>query len=161
MCRRCGAPLHHEHELTRVTIPATLARRRSASRAAAGSAAPAGAIHSDPAAAPIVLRSAAPDTLLPGALPRPDNLLPRPPSSSGTRAHVDTRAPKDHPHLLAIAVAGVVLTLGLLALWPVFSSDTSPTASSTAQEQARATSLLRTVVGGARTLFAPRRSFTA
>jgi hypothetical protein len=162
MCRRCGAPLHQELELTRVAIPATLARRRSAARAAAGSAAPAGATHSDPAAAPVVLRSSAPDTLLPGALPRPDNLLPRVPGSSGARAHVDTRAPKDRRYLVVIAVAGVALTVGLLALWPVvFGSDPAPPVSSTVQqEQARATSLLRTVVGGARTLFAPRGSFT-
>ena len=162
MCRRCGAPLHHELEETRVTIPATLARRRLASRAAAGSAARAGATHSDPAEAPGTLRSSAPDTLLPGALPRLDSLLPRPQRSSGARAHVETRAPKDRRYRLVIAVAGVALTVGLLALWPVvFKSDTRPAASSTAQqEQARATNLLRTVVGGARTLFAPRRSFT-
>jgi hypothetical protein len=164
MCRRCGAPLHHELELKRVTIPANLARRRSASRSAARSAAPAGATHSDPAEAPGALRSSAPDTLLPGALPRLDSLLPRPPRSSGAPAltTVAALARKERRYLLVIAVTGVALMIGLLALWPVvFKSDTHPAASSTAQEeQARATSLLRTVVGGARTLFAPRRSFT-
>jgi hypothetical protein len=156
MCRRCGAPLHHDLELKRVTIPANLARRRSASR----SAAPASATSSDAAAADAAFRSSAPDTLLPGALARPDNFVPRPPRSTGARARVATLAPKERRYLLVTAVAGVALTIGLLAVWPVvFSSGTSPP-STAQQEQARATSLLRTVVGGARTLFAPRRSFT-
>ncbi|MDP9332616.1 MAG: hypothetical protein M3Q30_04800 [Actinomycetota bacterium] len=147
--------------MTRVTIPATLARRRSASRVAARSAAPAGATRSDAAVAEAAFRSSGPDTLLPGAPPRADNLLPRP-RRRRPRALVEALARKERRYLLVIVVAGVALTIGLLAVWPVvFKSDTPPAASSTVQqEHARATSLLRTVVGGARTLFAPRRSFT-
>jgi hypothetical protein len=175
MCRRCGAPLHNEPEVTRVTIPSALARRRSASRVATPSPAATDATRSAAAVADATFRSSAPDTLLPGALPRLDNLLPRltpskpaqptVPARTRTRARgrgrVGALSRQQWRYLLVIVVVGGALTIGLLAVWPVvFGSDTPSSASSTAQqEQLRATSLLRTVVGGARTLFAPRHSF--
>jgi hypothetical protein len=170
-CRRCGAALHNEPEATRVRIPSTLARRRSAAGVATNSPAPTRTTRSVAAVAEAAFRSPAPDTLLPGALPRPDNLLPRPPRSTPaqpmmpararTLARVEALARKQWRHLVVIVVVGGALTMGLVALWPVvFGSDKPSAASRTAQqEQVRATRLLSTVVGGARSLFASGHSF--
>jgi hypothetical protein len=112
-----------------------------------------------------------PDTLLPGAMPRPDNLLPRATRSApvqrplpaqvrtGMRPRVAAFAKAQRRHVLAIVIVGVALTMSLIAAWPVVFSGDTPSAATNAADQARATGLLRTVVGGGRTLFAPRHSF--
>jgi hypothetical protein len=179
MCRRCGAPLHSdEPEVTRVARPPTLARRRSV-KGGSGVATP-----PRPAATPRNIADAAfrrsqPDTLLPGSWSRPDNLLPRPSPSTPERraASPEARAgivakargiavragalTRKHPRPVLVGVAvGVALASSLVAVWPtVFGSGTNPTASGAAQ-QARATDLLRTVVGGGVILFAQHHSFT-
>jgi hypothetical protein len=114
-----------------------------------------------------------PDTLLPGSMTRPDNLLPhatrstpvqRPvptPVHAGTRmrTRVAAFAKAQRRHLLAIVIVGVALTMSLIAAWPVVFGGDTPSAATSAADQARATGVLRTVVGGGRTLFAPRHSF--
>ena len=117
----------------------------------------------------------APDTLLPGAMPRPDNLLPRATRSTsaqrplpaqvrtgmgtGIRTRVAAFAKAQRRHFLAIVIVGIALTMSLIAAWPVVFSADTPSAATSAADQARATSLLRAVVSGGRTLFAPRHSF--
>jgi hypothetical protein len=173
MCRRCGAPLHTDIEDARVTIPPTIAKLRAAHLGVPPRTPAKGAPRAAATVAEPVFGSSVPDTLLPGALARPDNLLPRPPHSAPARPMVPARAVATHPvgvgelvqahwrHLVAIVVVGGALTMGLVALWPVvFGSDGSSAASRRAQqEQVRATTLLTTVVGGARTLFATRHTF--
>jgi hypothetical protein len=170
MCRRCGAPLHHDDsEDARLMLPAGLARRRAG----------AGLANQRPGASPVApgaiaapaFGSSRPDNLLPGAMPRPDNLLsrasrprpippPAPPSRSAkARTRVGAIAGKHWRRILVLVVVAIALVVSLVEVWPVvFRSDATPAASSAAQ-YARATALLRTVAGGGRTLFAPNRSF--
>jgi len=172
MCRRCGAPLHTDVEDARVTIPPTIAKLRAAHMGAPPRTPSKGAPRAAAAVAEPVFGSPAPDTLLPGALARPDNLLPRAPHSAPALPVVPARAVATHHvgvggmvqahwrHLVAIVVVGGALTTGLVALWPVVFGSDGPSASRRAQqEQVRATTLLTTVVGGARTLFATRHTF--
>jgi hypothetical protein len=69
---------------------------------------------------------------------------------------------RKHPRPVLVGVAvGVALASSLVAVWPtVFGSGTTPAAASAAQ-QARATDLLRTGVGGGAILFAQHHSFTS
>ena len=63
--------------------------------------------------------------------------------------------------MLVLVVVAAALTMSLIAVWPVvFStkSNASFAPSSAAQEKV-ATAVLRTVVGGGRTLYAPHQSF--
>jgi hypothetical protein len=187
MCRRCGAPLHREGEDARLTLPAGLNRRRTIAAVATrppGAPARPSTETSNPttsataaaAAAVVAFPSPTPDTLLPGAMPRPDNLLPRatrsrpapvaaahPPAGARARFSAVARAgavAREHwRRVVVLVIVAVALVMSLVAVRPVvFGADAAPTASSAAQ-QARATSLLRTVVGGGRTLFAPKHSF--
>ena len=63
--------------------------------------------------------------------------------------------------MLGVVVVAVALTMSVVAVWPVFfsSDSTSPTKSVSAAQEAVATDLLRTVVGGGRTLWSPHHSF--
>ena len=171
MCRRCGAPLKHEGEDAPLTLPAGLARRRAA---AVATRAPAATSMSKAATAAAALahQSSTPDTLLPGALPRPDHLLPRAtrprapaPASPSTRAARSDRAGsragaivgKHWRRILVLAIVVVALVMSLVAAWPVvFDSSAAPPASSA---ETRSITLLRTVIGGGRTLYAPAQSF--
>jgi hypothetical protein len=136
------------------------------------------------------------DTLLPGALPRPDNLLPRPvrsaattarpaPDDLGPRRAPDDFGPRRAPvsptrkrtagraslaafarvhwrRIIVVVVVAIALTVSLTAVWPVvFRKDVNSTpfpAASAAREQV-ATDLLRTVVGGGRTMYAPGHTY--
>jgi len=169
MCRRCGAPLHHdEGETARLRVPAELARRRAG---AVATRAPSTSTPAPTAIGAAAFGSSRRDNLLPGALPRPDHLLPRatrtrpvrPPARPSGAARAGTRlgtvAGKHWRRILVLVVVAVALVASLFAVWPVvFHTDTTPAAASTAQ-YARATGLLRTVVGGGRTLFATHQSF--
>lgn len=157
MCRRCGAPLHSEPEQTRVAIPPALVRRRSLKGGSGVTTAPSNTATPSTVAAPAFRRSQ-PDTLLPGAWTRPDNLLPRAsPSTPARRARARTYR---RPVLVGVGVC-VVITLSLVAVLPaVFSSGTTSATASAAQ-QLRATGLLRTVIGGAAILFAQHHSFAS
>ena len=206
MCRRCGAPVHSDPETTRVAVPSSLQRRGSVGTGSVGGATGVatsgrpGAAAGDPlsqaasqaaaGAAAAVFRGLSSDTLLPGAFPRPDNLLPRatrpnptPAPPARRSASQDTLAPsaprarrgrrvtrsgivgiaRNHwRRILVVVVVGVALTMSVVAVWPVAFSNNSPASTvgaTSAAREARATSLLRTVVGGGRTLFAPRHSF--
>lgn len=180
MCRRCGAPLHSdEPEVTRVSRPPTLARRRSV-KGGSGVATPARRAATPRKVAGVAFRRSPPDTLLPGSWARPDNLLPRTSPSTPARhaASAEARAgivgaargiagragalTRKHPRSVLVGVAvGVALASSLVAVWPtVFGSGTTPAAASAAQ-QARAADLLRTVVGGGAILFAQHHSFTS
>jgi hypothetical protein len=127
--------------------------------------------------------SSAPDTLMPGAMPRPDHLLPRATRAgrvaqsataraagrvgAGTaRRRVTVRAvlrfARKHWHrLVALAIIGVALTMSVLAVRPVLFAgslpSTAPLAGTTADARARA--LLRTGLGGGRSLLAVRHSY--
>src|SRR5258707_67768 len=96
MCRRCGAPLHTDIEDARVTIPPTLAKLRDSHLAAPPRNRARGAPPPAAAVAEPVFGSPAPDPPLPGALARPDNLLPRPPHSAPARPVVPARAVATH-----------------------------------------------------------------
>src|SRR5438128_9669542 len=148
MCRRCGAPLHTDMEDARVTIPPTIAKLRAAHIGVPPRTPSKGAPHAAAAVAEPAFGSPAPDTLLPGALARPDNLLPRPPHSAPARPVVPTHVVATHRvsvgglvqqhwrHLVAIVVVGGALTTGLVALWPVvFGSDGPSAASRRAQQE--------------------------
>src|SRR4051794_4442746 len=89
-CRRCGAALKIGPESTRITIPSTMHRRQSAPGGAITAAPPIVRpdARSDTPARPYAAPASTPagmaaalqrraDTRLPGAFPRPDNLLPR------------------------------------------------------------------------------------
>jgi hypothetical protein len=188
MCRRCGAPLHSVQETTRVAVPSTMHRKRNGIGLATQQSP---AAQSSLAAVAAAARNGPHDTLLPGALPRPDNLLPRPtrsaptpppaptPSRESTRrpkakrtrrgrrkraplgTRVSTSARKHWRRILVLLVVGVALTMSLIAAWPVvFSTDNHPNiAPSSAAQELVATGVLRTVVGGGRSLYAPRNSF--
>jgi hypothetical protein len=121
-------------------------------------------------------RSPTPDTLLPGALPRPDHLLPRAtrskpvlpaatPARGATRTRADARTRaraivRAHwRRVVVLVVVTVALVMSVVAAWPVvFGTDAAPVAAR-ATPEARATALLRTVVGGGRALFATSHSF--
>ena len=179
MCRRCGAPLHNLSEVTAVTIPSNLPRRRSAlGTATAARPAPPRSPAAEMAAS--IARDAPTDTLLPGALPRRDNLLPRatarpaaPPqarpapgrapvrtATRAGRAHALTAFARRHwRRALVTAIVAVALTMSLFAVWPVVFSASSTGTGSAAAQETRATSLLRTVATGAHALYAPKHTF--
>lgn len=170
MCRRCGAPLHPD-ESNRIALPATLTRRATVATAAAPTTPIATAAAA--AGAPAAFRESPSDTLIPGAMPRPDNLLPRPARAKAAPARVQhhVHAPADTVtraasmgrshwrHILVLAIVAVALTTSLVAVWPVVFRANSSSPASSAVADARASGLLRTVVAGGRTLFAPHRSF--
>jgi hypothetical protein len=185
MCRRCGAPLHRDGEDAPLTLPAGLARRRRSLSAVATKSPKTLTPGSKAAIAAASFGSSTPDNLLPGAMPRPDNLLPRAtrstrstPSTPSTRStpprpepmskerlsvrtgtRVGTIVGNHWRRILVLAVVAAALATSLIAGWPVaFGGSTTP-ASSSATQYARATGLLRTVVGGGRTLFASQHSF--
>ena len=62
-------------------------------------------------------------------------------------------------HGLVLVIVAVALTMSLVAVWPVVFGAGSASPASSAVADARASGLLRTVVGGGRTLFTPHRSF--
>ena len=193
MCRRCGAPLKRDGADAPLTVPAGLARRRSAAAVvtrAPGAPAPTSTptpqstSKAAAAAAALASRTPTPDTLLPGAMPRPDNLLPRatrsraaapssvpvsPPVRGGPSVRTGTRAGrilgKHWRRIVVLAVVAAALAMSLVAAWPVvFDHTSAPDASaesvaSSAGAQARSISLLRTVVGGGRALYATGHSF--
>ncbi len=178
MCRRCGTPVRGETEVTRVTVPVTLPRRRSATAIATPQPpAPAPTAAASAIAATAAFGSAPRDTLLPGALSRPDNLLPRTARSKpalrpahsrpARRPHAGARTPttaialarKHGRHVLVLVIVGAALTTSGIAMWPVAFPASPPSATSDAAAHARAISLLRTVVGGGRALFAAHHSF--
>ena len=187
LCRRCGAPLHtRARGHAGSTVPAALAPaaiggRRSDDDHDAAPGPAAASAPTPPRLAAAAASGARPaDTLLPGALPRPDNLLPRatrrrPRAARGRRGRrriaasrrIVRRIVRRSPHrfarehwrrILVLAVVAVALTLSLVAVWPVlFRSESRPAARehrAASAREARATGLLRTVVGGGRTLFA-------
>lgn len=160
LCRRCGAPLHSEPEQARVTLPPTLVRRRTPKGGSGVAAAPSNTAPTNTATpstvAAAAFRRSPPDTLLPGAWTRPDNLLPRAgPSTPARRARARTYR---RPVLVGVGVC-VVIALSLVAVLPaVFSSGTT-SATASASQQLRATGLLRTVIGGAAILFTQHHSF--
>jgi hypothetical protein len=106
-------------------------------------------------------------------MPRPDNLLPRAtrstpvqrpvpaPVHAGTRVRTSVAAfvKAQRRHSLAIVIVAVALTVSLIAAGPVVFGGDTPSAATSAADQAHATRVLRTVVSGGRTLFAPRHSF--
>ena len=193
MCRRCGAPLQSGPEADRVTLPSTMHRRRTAAGGVAGIpgitkvATP--VYPPAPMAAAAAARSGPADTLLPGALPRPDNLLPRPVRGATTtppRAADDlgsSRAARERARaqarispaaravafgrlhwrrILGIAVVAVALWVSVTAVWPVlFSHDANHTAfpAAAAARESIATKLLRTVSSGGRELYAPGHTY--
>ncbi len=159
MCRRCGAPLQSGPEAGRVTIPSTMQRRLAAAGGRAGMANVAAPPRppAPMAAAAAAARSGPADTLLPGALPRPDNLLPRPVRGAATSA-APASAPDDigtsraareraraqarispvaravafarvhWRRIVVSAVVAVTLTFSVTAVWPVlFKSNASNT----------------------------------
>jgi len=197
MCRRCGAPLNTARETARVAVPATLQRKQNGIGTGLAPP-PAQSRQSHLAAVAAAARNGPPDTLLPGALPRPDNLIPRatrsksasaaapaaptastptklvrPPKAKRVRRGRRKRAPlgqrilttarKNWRRLLVLAIVAVALTMSLVAAWPVvFSTDThAKAAPSSAAQELVATGVLRTVVGGARSLYAPHNSFAS
>src|SRR5260221_11372418 len=141
MCRRCGTPVRGETEVTRVTVPVTLPRRRSATAIATpqppAPAPTAAASAASVTAATAAFGSAPPDTLLPGALSRPANLLPRTARSKpalrpahsrpARRPHAGARTPttaialarKHGRHVLVLVIVGAALTTSGVAMWPV------------------------------------------
>jgi hypothetical protein len=170
MCRRCGAPLHPE-ESNRIALPPTLTRRGAVVTAAAPTAP-----ISPAAAALAAFRDSPTDTMLPGAMPRPDNLLPRPARAKAAATRVSRSAPeatrprfvaqtvsiaRTHRRpILVLAIVAVALTTSVVAVWPVVFRTNTSSAPSNVAADARASALLRTVAGGGRTFFASHRSFT-
>jgi hypothetical protein len=125
------------------------------------------------------LPSSPPDTLLPGAMPRPDHLLPRAtaagraatgsatepaPAPRPARPRVSTPAvlafARRHWHrLVVLAIIGAALTMSMLAVRPVVFSSSSSAKVRPVTADARATALLRTVLGGGYSLLAVRHSY--
>lgn len=121
--------------------------------------------------------SAAPDTLIPGATPRrPDNLLPRPAlpaapvprapraarprnSPAGARPGLPAFAREYWRHGVVLVVVGVALTMSVMAVWPVLFDRTSSPHTPGVSAQARAETLLRSVVRGGHTVFEAHHSF--
>jgi len=160
------------------------------------------------------LAAASPDTLLPGAFSRPDNLLPRatrasastttpapptatpaaPPPAPPIPAPVQSiaapvtapvTAPVARParaappvgaraarerairdrwrHGIVLVVVAVALLASIVAVWPVAfdNGGTTPLGAAPALNEARATDLLRTVAGGAHTVYAAQGSYSS
>ena len=161
MCRRCGAPLQSGPEAGRVTIPSSMQRRLAAAGGRAGmanvAAPPRQPAPMTAAAVAAAARSGPADTLLPGALPRPDNLLPRPVRGAATSAPAaparndigTSRAARERARaqarispvaravgfarvhwrrIVVSAVVAVTLTVSVAAVWPVlFKSNANNT----------------------------------
>jgi hypothetical protein len=72
-------------------------------------------------------------------------------------------ARKHWRRIIVVPVVGAAFAVSLHAAWPVvFSTDSPPSfAPSAAAQESVATGLLRTVVGGGRTLYAPGKTFPA
>jgi hypothetical protein len=130
---------------------------------------------------------APPGTLLPGAFSRPDNLLPRatrsstPPAAAAPAAVVRARSSAQRVPVVGARVAreralranwrrtiitgavALALTAGVVAAWPVLFDHAGmpPIGAAPALNDARATTLLRTVVGKARETYAARHSYTS
>ncbi|MDQ1385176.1 MAG: hypothetical protein QOG65_2555 [Actinomycetota bacterium] len=120
---------------------------------------------------------------MPGAMPRPDHLLPRatracrvaqsataraarPVGTGNARRRVTARAvlrfARKHWHrLVVLTVIGVALTMSVLAVRPVLFAGSSPSTAPVAgtPADARAKALLRTALGGGRSLLAARHSY--
>ncbi len=171
--------MHVEPEDNRVTMPSTM-HRRPPPTGLATSAKPATqtrAPSSHLAAVAAAARQGPPDTLLPGAFPRPDNLLPRPPTAprpGAAHTPAATRRPRRRipgptqmvvglrrhwRRALVLAIVAVALAMSLVAVRPVVFKAGGRSPSSTAAQEAVATDLLRTIVGGGRALWAPKHSF--
>jgi hypothetical protein len=74
---------------------------------------------------------------------------------------VGTFARRHWRRILVLVVVGIALAMSVVAVWPVlFRSDASTSSTSVrAAREAVATDLLRTVVGGGRSLWSPHHSF--
>jgi hypothetical protein len=162
MCRRCGAPLPAGPVAARIKIPSTLPLRRSAAgatmtlavrpedrlaRPAPLLARPAGA-SAGPAPAPSALIR---------TRDRPHPLI-APPISPRARAGLVTRSP--WRHVVVLVIVAVALTASVIAVWPVVFRANPSSSASNGTGRARASGLLRTVVGGGRTLYAAHDSFS-
>jgi hypothetical protein len=161
-------------------------RRRAALRGVQGAVATAPTASSGAPARAIgaaALLSGPPDTLLPGAMPRPDHLLPRataagratesatgpaisarPHAPRSARRRVSTPAAlafaRRHWHrLVVLTIIGAALTMSALAVRPVVFSGASSSNAPGVTADGRATALLRTVLGGGYSLLAARHSY--
>jgi hypothetical protein len=104
-------------------------------------------------------RNGPPSAPPPTASSRADHLVPGP-TRPGLATRLGALAGRNWRRILVLAVVAIALTLSIVAVWPVlFRSDSSPTVSKSSAQEAVATFLLRTVVGGGRGLFAPHHSF--
>ncbi len=171
--------MHIEPEDNRVTIPSTMHRRPPPTGVATSPrpAAQARVPSSQLAAVAAAARQRPPDTLLPGAFPRPDNLLPHPPTAPRPGAASKPAATRRPPRRVlgpaqivaglrkhwrrafVLAIVAVALTMSLVAVRPVVFKSAGRSPSTTAAQEAVATDLLRTTVGGGRALWAPKHSF--
>ncbi len=173
LCRRCGAPVHGPNEATRVTVPPTMHRPKPARGNVPspgipqkpGATSPLAAIANAARNGPPAARPPAP-----AKLPRTDSLLPnadthRTPARARTGVGLADRArtiaTRHWRRILVLAVVAVALSMSVITVWPVlFSSASGRSATSVnAAQEAVATDLLRTVVGGGRTLWSPHHSF--
>jgi len=164
LCRRCGAPVHSEPEDARVTIPPSMHRPKATVPPAPRTGSK--PLPTTPAMTPLAAIKAAarngpPREPHPTAPPRADHLVPgRGSRRTELATRLGTLAGRNWRRILVLVVVAIALTSSIVAVWPVlFRSNSSPKISKSSAQEAVATDLLRTVVGGGRGLFATRHSF--
>jgi len=175
----------------RTALKGQRARGTAVATPSAPPAAPPDSYVSPAARAAAYIWDAPPGTLLPGAFSRPDNLLPRAtratraiappapaprrepavqaPSSARTRPVVRGRsARKGVPRVsrsraIITGAIAVVVTAGAVAAWSAAFGRGAmpPIGAAPALSEARATTLLRTVVGGARGAYIAHHGYTS
>jgi hypothetical protein len=160
LCRRCGAPLRPELEDNRIPLPASMHRPESTDTDLRTRPAPT----SSALAAIATARRNGPPAAPPAQSPA-HPLLPDAPTAATPGIPVGARlgaiAGRHWRRILVLAVVGIALATSLVAVWPVMfrsSPHTSAPPTSVAQE-AVATDLLKTVIGGGRAFFATGSSF--
>ena len=172
MCRRCGAPLHSEPEDNAGGHPADDAPPPSRAPASPTPAKPA-STSASLAAVAAAARNGPPDTLLPGALPRPDNLLPRPTRAAPAAPRAQARRSTEDRRPGSRIVRGRHWRRVLGARRRRRRAHDEPRrgvagrvqhrrrtpAPSTRRTETVAVELLKTVVGGGRALYAQHNSF--
>ncbi len=165
LCRRCGAPLHPEPEDTRIPVPASLHRQPSG---AAGTPSPSPAPPPAPTSSALAALAAAARNGPPRAAPSTASTRVTPPAPVVARrgvpfgARLGMLVRRHWRRILVLVIVAVALAMSIAAVWPVVFHSDSPSASpaqKSAAQEAVATDLLRTVVGGSRVLFAAGHSF--